>query len=102
MNLTNEQQLRIFELHCIRVNEACDRCGRVLAEVRFTRKDQAGEWCPRFCRDGNIAATRYASTRNETRLACRLKLPEDAEPGSRYCDSARKKAAQRARIPKAA
>jgi hypothetical protein len=52
MKLTGEQQLRIRELHGVGVNEACDKCGKVLAEVRFTIKDQPGEWCSRLCQDG--------------------------------------------------
>lgn len=63
MKLTSEQQKQIRDKHGICVNEACDRCGHVLAEVRFTRKDEPGEWCSRECRDGVEAAAKYTSTR---------------------------------------
>jgi hypothetical protein len=52
MKLKTEQQQTIRDKHGICVNEACDKCGKVLAEVRFTVKDQPGEWCSRLCRDG--------------------------------------------------
>lgn len=67
MKLTREQQQRIRELHGICVNEACDRCGQVLAEARFTRKDKPGEWCSRKCRDGEAIAKRYSETRKRGR-----------------------------------
>ena len=46
MKLSAEQQAGV------RVNEACDKCGQVLGWVRFTCKDEPGEWCSRQCRDG--------------------------------------------------
>ena len=65
MKLTGEQQLRIRELHGVCGNEACDKCGKVLAEVRFTAKDQPGEWCSRLCRDGqDRIVRRHDSGRN--------------------------------------
>ncbi len=65
MKLTSEQQLRISELHGVCVNEACDKCGKVLAEVRFTVKDQSGEWCSRLCRDGQDQTVRlHEGSRN--------------------------------------
>jgi hypothetical protein len=58
MKLTGEQQLQIRESHGVCGNEACDKCGQVLAEVRFTVKDQPGEWCARLCRDGQDQTVR--------------------------------------------
>jgi phage FluMu protein Com len=39
MKLTAEQQARALAVHGVCANEACDKCGKVLAEVRYTRKD---------------------------------------------------------------
>ena len=52
MNLTPEQRERLRSEHGVCVNEACDRCSRVLGPVRYTIKDQPGEWCSRYCRNG--------------------------------------------------
>lgn len=56
MKLTPAQQAKIREQRGICVNEACDKCGQLLGYVRYTRKDQRGEWCLRECRDGKTAA----------------------------------------------
>jgi hypothetical protein len=52
MRLTAEQQAAVFAAYDIWVNEACDRCTRLLAEVRWTRKDQEETYCSQLCRDG--------------------------------------------------
>jgi hypothetical protein len=52
MRLTVEQQAAVFAAYGIWVNEACDRCSRLLAEVRWTRKDQPETYCSQLCRDG--------------------------------------------------
>jgi hypothetical protein len=52
MRLTVEQQAAVFAAYGIWVNEACDRCTRLLAEVRYTRKDMPETYCSRLCRDG--------------------------------------------------
>src|ERR1700756_4377957 len=81
MKLTSEQQLRIRELHGVCVNEVCDKYGKVLAEVRFTIKDQPGEWCSRLCRDG------IATNRSKCQH-CNSVLPIGLRRGARYCDAA--------------
>jgi hypothetical protein len=52
MRLTAEQQARCFAEHGVCANEACDKCGRVLAEVRWTRRDMPETHCSQLCRDG--------------------------------------------------
>ncbi len=52
MRLTAEQQARCFAEHGVCANEACDKCGRVLAEVRWTRRDMPETYCSQLCRDG--------------------------------------------------
>lgn len=47
------------QLQCDRglyVTEACDRCGKLLGPVRYTRRSDVGMWCSRGCRDGVTAA----------------------------------------------
>ena len=63
MRLTEEQSRGLLAKHGVYVTEACDGCGKILGHVRFTRKDQPGEWCSRECRDGVEAAERYRATR---------------------------------------
>jgi hypothetical protein len=39
MRLTAELRTKIFAAHGICVNEACDKCGKVVGEVRWSRRD---------------------------------------------------------------
>jgi hypothetical protein len=52
MRVTADQQTRLLPGHGVFANEACDKCGDVLAEVRYTRKDMPETYCSRLCRDG--------------------------------------------------
>jgi len=52
MRLTAEQQKVLLAKYGICANEACDRCHKILAEVRWTRKDMPETYCSRLCRDG--------------------------------------------------
>jgi hypothetical protein len=52
MRLSAEQQAKVFAKHGVCANEACDRCTKVLSEVRYTRKDMPETYCSRLCRDG--------------------------------------------------
>src|ERR1700694_1136613 len=52
MRLTAEQQARVLATHGVCANQACDGCGKVLAEVRWTRRDMPEIYCSRLCRDG--------------------------------------------------
>jgi len=52
MRLTAEQQATGLGEHGVCANEACDKCGRVLAEVRWTRRDLPETFCSQLCRDG--------------------------------------------------
>ena len=52
MTLTAEQQARALAVHDVCANEACDNCGKVLAELRYTGKDMPETYCSRLCRDG--------------------------------------------------
>jgi hypothetical protein len=50
MQLTIGQAYELLAKHGVYAREACDRCGRILGAVRFTRRGEAGEWCSRECR----------------------------------------------------
>jgi len=52
MKLTEEQSQRLLRGRGIWITEACDKCGQSLGSVRWTRKDEPGEWCSIACRDG--------------------------------------------------
>ena len=52
LRLTGEQHTKAFALFGVCVYEVCDRCGKFLAEVRWTRKDRPETYCSRLCRDG--------------------------------------------------
>ena len=55
MKLTEEQSRELFRRTGNYLKEACDRCGKPLAEVRYTRRGEPGEWCSELCRDGEEA-----------------------------------------------
>jgi len=50
MKLTTGQSRELLERFGCYVTEACDKCGRFLGAVRYTRKEEFGEWCSRECR----------------------------------------------------
>jgi hypothetical protein len=52
LRLTVEQQARAFAAYGVRANEACDKCGKVLTEVRWARRDMPETYCSQLCRDG--------------------------------------------------
>ena len=47
MKLTTEQSYALLEKHRSYVTEACEKCGRILGPVRYTRKGETGVWCSR-------------------------------------------------------
>jgi hypothetical protein len=52
MRLTEDQSRALLANRGVYVTEACDKCGKPLGHIRFTRFGQKGEWCSRLCRDG--------------------------------------------------
>jgi hypothetical protein len=52
MQITEAQSRELMQTHGVYVTEACERCGQILGHVRYTRRNQPGEWCSRACRDG--------------------------------------------------
>jgi len=50
MTISPELQNRLRDEYGVYATEACDRCGRVLGVVRFTRAGDSGVWCSRKCR----------------------------------------------------
>jgi hypothetical protein len=52
MRLTEEQSRELFRRTGNYLKEICDRCGKPLGEVRWTRRGESGEFCSALCRDG--------------------------------------------------
>jgi hypothetical protein len=50
VKLTTWQAYELLEKHGSYITEICDRCGKGIGPVRFTRKDDPGVWCSRECR----------------------------------------------------
>jgi hypothetical protein len=48
--LREELRRRLLTDRGVYVTEACDRCGRLLGPVRYTRKGESGVWCSAGCR----------------------------------------------------
>jgi len=73
MRLTSEQQASLRD-RGICANETCDRCDKILGDVRYTRRGEQGEWCSELCRDGVVidrAARR--NLRKRTKQAATMK-----------------------------
>jgi len=64
MQLTIERAYELVTSHGVFARDYCDRCGRVLGAVRFTRNGEAGEWCSRECRED---AQRHGSAKGGVR-----------------------------------
>jgi hypothetical protein len=62
MRLTREQSQNLLE-HGLWIAAACDKCGKLLGPVRWTRRDEPGEWCSEVCRDGPRAAVNLKERR---------------------------------------
>ena len=52
MKLTREQSQKLLRECGVWITEACDKCGKLLGAVRWTSRDEPGEWCSAGCRDG--------------------------------------------------
>jgi hypothetical protein len=69
VKLTEAQSRELFRRTGNYLKEACDSCGKPLAEVRYTRRGEPGEWCSELCRDGSAAVhTRQARRVGRPRL----------------------------------
>ena len=69
MKLSLEQRAAVRREYGICANEACDKCGKLLAAVRYTHRGELGEWCSKICRDGTAAVeTREARRAGRPRL----------------------------------
>ena len=91
MMLSAELRERLKGERGICLHESCDRCGRLLDAVRYTRLAQSGAWCSRQCRDG---ADAHEPGECKT---CKARLNEGKRRGAMYCDDACKQAAHRLR-----
>jgi hypothetical protein len=45
MRLTDVQSRDLLQKHGVYVTEVCDKCGKILGPIRFTRCGWTGEWC---------------------------------------------------------
>jgi hypothetical protein len=88
MKLKREQCEKLLREFGIWVAEACDKCGQLLGSVRWTRKDNLGEWCSKVCRDG-VAAGAPKSNLNGC-LECGVTL-DGKRSDSRFCSATHKK-----------
>ena len=77
MQISEERQKQLKDDFGICANEACDNCKKILAEVRWTKRNTSGEWCSRECRDGlDLAAkTRERIDARRARLVKRVATP---------------------------
>lgn len=50
MQLTTLQRYALLRKFGVYAEECCDKCGRLIGAVRYTRKNEAGEWCSHKCR----------------------------------------------------
>ncbi len=59
MMLTTARACRLLERFGVYALFVCDKCGAILGAVRYTRREDGGEWCSRECRgDGARPAIR--------------------------------------------
>jgi hypothetical protein len=63
MRLTEAQRRELLTNHAAYATESCDRCGKILGHVRFTRYGEPGEWCSLLCRDGEAISEPHRASR---------------------------------------
>jgi hypothetical protein len=73
MQLTTEQNRKALAEHGWYVTEACDRCGKLLGCVRYTRRGEPGEWCSECWRDG-VRAERRRGGRPRLKLSAKDRI----------------------------
>jgi len=73
MRLTAEQRRKALAEHGCYVTEACDRCGKLLGCVRYTRCGEPGECCSEICRDG-FKAERRRGGRPRLKLSAKARV----------------------------
>jgi hypothetical protein len=73
MRLTAEQRRKALAEHGCHMTEACDRCGKLLGCVRYTRWDEPREWCSKICRDG-VRAERRRPGRPRLKLSAKARI----------------------------
>jgi hypothetical protein len=89
MRLTAQQSYELLAKHGCYIKEVCDRCGKGIGPVCYTRAGDSGVWCSRKCRGG-------ANAREpRTCKHCKAKLPEGKRRGTAFCDDACRKASRR-------
>ena len=52
MQLNETQSRELVQTHGVYVTNISDRCGQILGHIRYTWRNEPGEWCSRACRDG--------------------------------------------------
>jgi hypothetical protein len=92
MRLKREQCEKLLSEFGICVTDACDKCGQLLGSVGWTRKDEAGKWCSKTCRDGVAAGA--AESNSKGCLECGIRL-DGKRCDSRFCSDTHKKRHQR-------
>src|SRR5271167_1715145 len=102
MKLTKEQSQKLLRERSVWVTEACDKCGRLLGSVRWTRQGECGEWCSAECRDGVKAEP---STSTSIEVAAAASRQQQKRIGSRpsgrprtHATNAEKQRSYRARL----
>ena len=84
MHLTEWQSWTVLENYGAFVTEVCDKCGKILGWIRFTRYRQNGEWCSKACRDG-------FERKAGTCMGCGVPLNGKRKGALFCCDTCRKR-----------
>ena len=72
MQLNRQQRQKPQNERGIWVTDACDKCGQLFGSVRWTRKDEPGEWCPQACRDGIAVSAPTSNSKGYFECGTRL------------------------------
>lgn len=89
MKLTTDQSYALLEKFGVYAKECCDRCGRIIGPVSFTRAGDSGVWCSRECQgDGERRSARrggrpckYVSEEQRRTAKTRLQRDYRLRPG---------------------
>ena len=92
MLLTVQQSYALLAKFGCYIKELCDKCGRGIGPVCYTRMGETGVWCSRQCRDG------VEAREPRTCKHCKARLPENKRRSASFCDDGCKQAAHRQKI----
>jgi hypothetical protein len=97
MKLTLQQRQNLLRKRSVWIAYACDKCGKLLGSVRWTRRGELGEWCSAACLDGISAPKPPVAVSQPTAPRQRIGARPTGRP-KKHTNNAEKQRSYRCRL----